>query len=45
MQRYKYIVQNQDFRRWREKHHRGGDFMVLSNVHRIKLPFPQKFSW
>ncbi|WOI47439.1 DUF6402 family protein [Acidovorax sp. BLS4] len=45
VQRYKYIVQNQDFRRWREKHHRGGDFMVLSNVHRIKLPFPQKFSW
>ncbi|GKT02348.1 DUF6402 family protein [Acidovorax sp. SUPP3434] len=41
----KYVVQNQDFRRWREKNHRGGDFMVLSNVHRIKLPFPQKFSW
>ncbi len=45
VQSHKYLVQNQDFRRWREKNNRGGDFMIVSDVHRIKLPFPQKFSW
>ncbi|MDA8450967.1 DUF6402 family protein [Acidovorax sp. NCPPB 3859] len=42
---YKYLVQNADFQRWREKHQRGGDFMVLSDVLRVRLPFPQKFFW
>ncbi|MDA8445456.1 DUF6402 family protein [Paracidovorax valerianellae] len=45
VQGYKYIVQNKDFRQWRGKNHRGGDFMVLSNVHRIRLAFPLKFQW
>ncbi len=41
----KYIVQNKDFRNWRTKNQRGGDFMVLSDVRRVRLPFPQKISW
>jgi hypothetical protein len=45
VQTYKYVVQNQDFRRWRDKNNRGADFMVVSDVHRIKLAFPQTFSW
>ncbi|WCM87209.1 DUF6402 family protein [Acidovorax sp. NCPPB 3576] len=39
----KYLVQNSDFQKWRAKNQRGGDFMVLSDVHRVTLPFPQKF--
>ncbi|GKT15286.1 DUF6402 family protein [Acidovorax sp. SUPP2522] len=45
VQGYKYIVQNKDFRDWRAKHQRGGDFMVLSDVRRVRLPFPQRISW
>ncbi|WOI43920.1 DUF6402 family protein [Acidovorax sp. BLS4] len=45
VQNRKYIVQNKDFRNWRTKNQRGGDFMVLSDVHRVRLPFPQKISW
>lgn len=45
VQAYKYVVQNQDFRRWREKNNRGADFMIVSDVHRIKLAFPQTFTW
>ncbi len=45
VQGYKYVVQNSDFRQWSEKNQRGGDFMVLSNVHRVRLPFPLKFEW
>lgn len=45
VQTYKYVVQNQDFRRWRDKNNRGADFMIVSDVHRIKLAFPQSFSW
>ena len=41
VQRYEY----KDFRQWRAKNHRGGDFMVLSNVRRVQLAFPLKFQW
>ncbi len=37
---YKYQVQNADFRRWRTRFQRGGDFMVLSDVLRIPLGNP-----
>ncbi|GKT00777.1 DUF6402 family protein [Acidovorax sp. SUPP3434] len=40
-----YLVQNTDFRRWRALHGRGGDFIVLSNVHRVQLPFPIHMEW
>ncbi|GKT22185.1 DUF6402 family protein [Acidovorax sp. SUPP3334] len=40
-----YWVQNQDFRRWRGMHGRGGDFIVLSDVHRVGLPFPISLEW
>ncbi len=40
-----YFVQNTDFRQWRALNGRGGDFLVLSNVHRIHLPFPIKLEW
>ncbi|GKS89424.1 MULTISPECIES: DUF6402 family protein [unclassified Acidovorax] len=40
-----YLVQNEDFRKWRAKHGRGGDFIVLSDVHRVRLPFPMKLEW
>lgn len=45
VQKRKHIVQNKDFRRWRDKNHKGGDFMILSNVHRVRLAFPLKFEW
>lgn len=40
-----YFVQNEDFRRWRIQHGRGADFVVLSDVHRVRLPFPIKLDW
>ncbi|GKS93902.1 DUF6402 family protein [Acidovorax sp. SUPP2825] len=40
-----YWVQNQDFRAWRGMHGRGGDFIVLSDVHRVRLPFPISLEW
>ncbi|WP_442867345.1 DUF6402 family protein [Acidovorax sp. GBBC 1281] len=40
-----YLVQNEDFRKCRAKHGRGGDFIVLSDVHRVHLPFPIKLEW
>lgn len=40
-----YWVQNEDFRKWRAKNGRGGDFMVLSDVHRMRLPFPIMLEW
>lgn len=43
--RRKYIVQNKHFLEWRAKNGRGGDFMVLSDVYRIRLPTPLAFSW
>lgn len=45
VQGYKYFVQNQDFRRWRKEHHKGGDFMVLSDVLRVRLPVPMRLAW
>ncbi|AVS64439.1 hypothetical protein C8245_00905 [Paracidovorax avenae] len=42
VQKYKYIVQNKDFRNWRSKNNKGGDFMVLTDVYRVRLPFVQK---
>ncbi|SFD82261.1 DUF6402 family protein [Paracidovorax konjaci] len=43
--RQSYLVQNQHFRQWRALHGRGGDFMVVSDVHRLRLPFPIKLEW
>lgn len=37
---HKYDVQNADFRRWRTRFQRGGDFMVLSDVLRTPLNNP-----
>ncbi|MCG8990565.1 DUF6402 family protein [Delftia acidovorans] len=42
VKKYKYAVQNDDFREWRRKNNRGGDFMILSNVHRVKINHPQE---
>ncbi|SFD78585.1 hypothetical protein SAMN04489710_10683 [Paracidovorax konjaci] len=39
----KYRVQNSDFDRWRQKHAAGGDFMLVSDVHRHRLPKPLAF--
>jgi hypothetical protein len=33
-------VGNDDFRRWRAEHHLGGDFMVFSDVRRIRVTPP-----
>jgi hypothetical protein len=33
-----YPVRNRDFQRWRELKGRGGDFVIFSNLERIKLP-------
>lgn len=40
-----YLVQNVHFRKWRARHGLGGDFMVLSDVHRVRLPFPIELEW
>ncbi|MDA8454458.1 DUF6402 family protein [Acidovorax sp. GBBC 3334] len=40
-----YLVQNQHFRQWRALHGGGGDFMVVSDVHRVRLPFPIQLEW
>lgn len=40
-----YLVQNAHFRKWRAHHGLGGDFMVLSDVHRVRLPFPIQLEW
>ncbi|MBF9264860.1 DUF6402 family protein [Paracidovorax cattleyae] len=42
---HNYLVQNHDFRRWRALHSRGGDFIVLSDVHRVRLPFSVQLEW
>ncbi|QDQ28856.1 hypothetical protein FNU76_22280 [Chitinimonas arctica] len=39
----KYEVHNEDFRRYRLKHALGGDFLVFSDVHRVRLSHPQTF--
>ena len=41
---YRYEVQNDDFRAWRSRNGRGGDFMVLSDVHRVRLTTPVTIS-
>lgn len=41
----KYLVQNKHFRQWRARSGKGGDFMVLSDVHRVRLPMPMRFEW
>ncbi|ABM31588.1 DUF6402 family protein [Paracidovorax citrulli] len=43
--RQNYLVQNRHFREWRALYGRGGDFMVVSDVHRVRLPFPIKLEW
>ncbi|AVS76123.1 DUF6402 family protein [Paracidovorax cattleyae] len=40
-----YLVQNAHFRKWRARHGLGGDFMVLSDVYRVRLPFPIQLEW
>ncbi len=40
-----YLVQNQHFRKWRALYGLGGDFMIVSDVHRVRLPFPIKLEW
>lgn len=44
-QDHAYLVQNTHFKQWRTRNGRGGDFMVLSDVHRTRLPFPIKLEW
>ena len=36
-----YAVQNDDFRAYRQKYKRGGDFVIYSDVHRVKLARPK----
>lgn len=43
--RQSYLVQNRHFRQWRALHGRGGDFMVVSDVHRVRLAFPITLEW
>jgi hypothetical protein len=40
-----YLVQNKHFRQFRDQHGRGGDFMIVSDVLRVRLPFPIKLDW
>ncbi len=43
--RQSYLVQNRHFRQWRALHGRGGDFMIVSDVHRVRLAFPITLEW
>ncbi len=43
--RQSYLVQNRHFRQWRSLYGRGGDFVIVSDVHRVRLPFPIKLEW
>ncbi|PTT17311.1 hypothetical protein DBR12_18485 [Acidovorax sp. HMWF029] len=40
-----YLVQNKHFREWRAKNGKGGDFMIVSDVHRVRLPIPLQLEW
>jgi hypothetical protein len=40
LEQRKYEVQNDDFRRWRRRYGRGGDFVIYSDVRRERLPRP-----
>jgi len=35
-----YPVHNQDFRAWRRKYQRGGDFLIYSDIRKVWLPQP-----
>ena len=37
-------VGNRDFRVWRDRHGRGGDFLVFSDLQRVVLPKPDEFT-
>jgi hypothetical protein len=39
-----YPVRNRDYSTWREKFNRGGDFLILTEPKKIKLPNPIKFA-
>ena len=32
-----YVVRNSDFRKWRQKNQRGGDYLIYSDIKRVKL--------
>lgn len=36
----RYNVRNDDFREYRDRHRKGGDFVIFSNVARVRLPRP-----
>ena len=38
-----YPIYNKSYREWREKHKRGGDFMIYSKPKYMKLKKPIKF--
>lgn len=40
-----FLVQNKHFREWRVQNGRGGDFMIVSDVRRVRLPRPIKLEW
>lgn len=40
-----YLVQNKHFRQWRKTQGYGGDFMILSDVHRVHLATPVRLEW
>ncbi len=40
-----YLVQNKHFRQWRKEQGYGGDFMILSDVHRVRLANPVRLEW
>lgn len=39
-----YPVKNKDFRNWQIKHNRGGDFIIYTNRHPIRLQQPIKIN-
>lgn len=41
----RYLVQNKHFRQWRIEQGYGGDFMILSDVHRVRLATPVRIEW
>lgn len=36
-------VTNSDFRKWRDAHEKGGDFLIFSDIKEITLPVPEVF--
>lgn len=39
-----YPIYNSDYAAWREKYHRGGDFVIYSDLKKIRLPKPIQFT-